>query len=97
MKNRKPVSKLFDGYTPWAGFDEMFESDGSVRPCCSSLLRAFQGLSQKDFEERKASSDMYFLRQGITFNVYHDEKGTERIFPFDMLPRIIPAMFRKQI
>ena len=90
-ENRKPVSKLFDGYTPWAGFDEMFESDGSVRPCCSSLLRAFQGLSQKDFEERKASSDMYFLRQGITFNVYHDEKGTERIFPFDPVPRVLTA------
>lgn len=36
----------------------------------------FEGLTRKEFEERKAASDMYFLRQGITFNVYHDEKGT---------------------
>jgi len=85
------VNTLFTGYTPWAGYDEMFESDGTVRPCCRPLHDVFQGLTQKEFEERKAASDMYFLRQGITFNVYHDEKGTERIFPFDPVPRVLTA------
>lgn len=69
----------------------MFESDGSVRPYCESLLRVFEGLSQKEFEEKKAASDSYFLRQGITFNVYHDDKGMERIFPFDPVPRVLTS------
>jgi uncharacterized circularly permuted ATP-grasp superfamily protein len=85
------VKSLFNGYQPWAGFDEMFESDGSVRPYCESLLRVFEGLSQKEFEEKKAASDSYFLRQGITFNVYHDDKGMERIFPFDPVPRVLTS------
>lgn len=69
----------------------MFDSDGKVRPYCSALLEVFQDLTQQEFEEKKAACDLYFLRQGITFNVYHDEKGTERIFPFDPVPRVIPA------
>ncbi|MEN9992165.1 MAG: hypothetical protein RLZZ224_1867, partial [Verrucomicrobiota bacterium] len=85
------VNTLFDGYAPWSGYDEMFEKDGSVRSCCQSLKNVFDGLSQKEFEERKAASDLYFLRQGITFNVYHDDKGTERIFPFDPVPRVLTA------
>ncbi|NBV22406.1 MAG: circularly permuted type 2 ATP-grasp protein [Proteobacteria bacterium] len=42
-------------------------------------------------EHKRRSLDVAFLRQGITFNVYGDSAGTEKIFPFDMLPRIIPA------
>ena len=53
--------------------------------------RRFAGIEQKDFLARKASSELYFLRQGITFNVYHDDRGTERIFPFDPVPRVMAA------
>jgi len=42
-------------------------------------------------EEKRLAADLAFLRQGITFNVYGDAQGTERIFPFDLVPRIIPA------
>jgi uncharacterized circularly permuted ATP-grasp superfamily protein len=86
------VTDLFQTYQPFGGFDEMFEADGSVRAHCAPLLEAFRAMGKNgDFLERKAASELYFLRQGITFNVYHDQRGAERIFPFDPVPRVIPA------
>ncbi|MGL5016716.1 MAG: circularly permuted type 2 ATP-grasp protein, partial [Luteolibacter sp.] len=75
--------EMFKGYDPGKFYDEMFCEDGSVRPHCAPLLQKFGMIDQKDFLTRKANSELYFLRQGITFNVYHDDRGTERIFPFD--------------
>ena len=82
---------MFDRYDPGKFYDEMFSQDGSVRPYGDALFERFSRLEHKDFLARKANSELYFLRQGITFNVYHDEQGTERIFPFDPVPRVIPA------
>lgn len=82
---------IFEGYDPGVFHDEMFSSSGEVRPYCAPLLNRFDGLSEREFLDRKAASELYFVRQGITFNVYHDNRGTERIFPFDPVPRVIPA------
>jgi uncharacterized circularly permuted ATP-grasp superfamily protein len=82
---------MFEGYQPEAFFDEMFFPDGTVRPHCAPLLERMSGLDQADFEARKATCELYFLKQGVTFNVYHDSRGSERIFPFDPVPRVIPA------
>ena len=83
--------KMFEGYDPGKFYDEMFGADGAVRGHCAPLLRKFGKLDERDFLARKANSELYFLRQGITFNVYHDDRGTERIFPFDPIPRVMPA------
>jgi uncharacterized circularly permuted ATP-grasp superfamily protein len=83
--------EMFKGYDPGKFYDEMFGANGAVRGHCEPLLRKFSQLEQKDFLTRKANSELYFLRQGITFNVYHDDRGTERIFPFDPVPRVMPA------
>jgi uncharacterized circularly permuted ATP-grasp superfamily protein len=82
---------MFEGYDPGEFYDEMFEPDAAARGHCAPLFERFGGLKEKDFLARKAATELYFLRQGITFNVYHDERGTERIFPFDPVPRVIPA------
>ena len=82
---------MFENYDPKGFHDEMFGEDGAVRPHCAPLLERFGGIDRKDFLARKANSELYFLRQGITFNVYHDERGTERIFPFDPVPRVMAA------
>jgi len=50
----------------------------------------FKDLSLEDFNLKKLQGDQAFLRQGITFTVYGDPEQTERIFPFDLIPRIIP-------
>ncbi|MFM2199738.1 MAG: hypothetical protein RLZZ505_3170 [Verrucomicrobiota bacterium] len=82
---------MFEGYTADKFYDEMFFPDGKVRSHCEPLHRKFQQLGNKEFLSRKATSELYFMRQGITFNVYHDNRGSERIFPFDPVPRVIPA------
>jgi uncharacterized circularly permuted ATP-grasp superfamily protein len=82
---------LLDSYQPEHFFDEMFEAPGKVRPHYEALFQRFQQLDREEFEQRRSAVDAAFLRQGITFTVYSDEQGTERIFPFDLMPRIIPA------
>ncbi|TAG10539.1 MAG: circularly permuted type 2 ATP-grasp protein [Verrucomicrobia bacterium] len=83
--------QMFSDYQADGFFDEMFHPDGTVRSHCAALLQNFCQLDSNDFLTQKANSELYFLRQGITFNVYHDSKGTERIFPFDPIPRVMPA------
>ncbi len=85
------LSLMFKGYSSDKFYDEMFAPDGTVRDYCDPLLSKFNCFETDDFLSRKATSELYFMRQGITFNVYHDKKGTERIFPFDPVPRVIPA------
>jgi hypothetical protein len=55
------------------------------------FLGAIQPLKRDEFDQKRQAVDLAFLRQGITFNVYGDQAGAERIFPFDLIPRIIPA------
>ncbi|MEM9953207.1 MAG: circularly permuted type 2 ATP-grasp protein [Chloroflexota bacterium] len=62
-----------------------------ARPQYRSLIDRLVQFSIDDLAQRQATSDITFLNQGITFTVYGDEKGTERTFPFDLLPRIITA------
>ena len=47
-------------------------------------------MAPNQFEERRKLADLSFLIQGITFTVYSDGRGTERLFPFDLIPRILP-------
>jgi uncharacterized circularly permuted ATP-grasp superfamily protein len=82
---------LFDKYDPEEFYDEMFSATGRVRPHYRQLWQRLQRLNPREFDRRREATDASFLRQGITFTVYSDERGTERIFPFDLIPRIIPA------
>jgi uncharacterized circularly permuted ATP-grasp superfamily protein len=85
-----PHGELFSRYDPGAGYDEMF--DGSIaREHCRALVEDLQASSPTDLSLRQVEADKAFLTQGITFTVYGDAQGTERIFPFDLLPRIITA------
>lgn len=81
----------FENYTTDGFFDEMFEAPGKVRPHYQMLAERFDRLSDEDFEEKRQAVDLSFLRAGVTFTVYSDNQGTERIMPFDLIPRVIPA------
>src|SRR5271170_1971129 len=70
-------------------FDEMFAGNGEIRPQYQELLDALTSIPRDELQRRKRSADVSFLMQGITFTVYGREEGTERIFPYDLLPRII--------
>jgi uncharacterized circularly permuted ATP-grasp superfamily protein len=84
------MGNLFQGYEPETFFDEMFESTGSVRTHYERLLIRYTGMSSEEFQKKRDLADNAFLTQGVTFTVYNDQEGTERIFPFDLIPRIIP-------
>ena len=72
-------------------YDEMFGREGGVLPHYEKLRSAFSRLPAEEFAAKRHTVDLAFLRQGVTFNVYGDSRGAERIFPFDLMPRIIPA------
>ena len=72
-------------------FDEMVAADGTVRPHYARFRELFQSLTPQEFDLKRQAVDLAFMRQGVTFNVYGDSAGAEKIFPFDLLPRIIPA------
>ncbi len=72
-------------------FDEMFAGDGEIRPQYRELLETLTSIPRDELQRRKRSADVSFLTQGITFTVYGREEGTERIFPYDLLPRVITS------
>src|SRR6195952_5045579 len=72
-------------------FDEMFSGRSELHPHYQPLLDHFSTLPPQEIQRRKQAADLSFLNQGITFTVYGQEEGTERIFPYDMLPRIVTA------
>src|SRR5271167_67486 len=82
---------MLNEYKVSGGFDEMLDEQTGVRPHYRKFHKAFDRLSPNEFDGKREAIDTAFLRQGITFNVYGAAQGAEKIFPFDLLPRIIPA------
>src|SRR5439155_600475 len=89
--SKTSVLTLEGRYEPGAFFDEMFEAPGLPRPHYRALADQLAALSVEEFEERRHAVDVSFLNQGIGFTVYGQEEGLERIFPFDLIPRVIPG------
>jgi uncharacterized circularly permuted ATP-grasp superfamily protein len=81
----------FTAYDTAGFFDEMFEADGHPRPGAALLVQRIQGLPGGELLQRQRAAEQALLQMGITFNVYGDAAGTERIFPFDVIPRIVEA------
>src|SRR6476646_6887365 len=71
--------------------DEMFDETGTARPEARLLLETIQALEDGELQRCQRAAEQLLLQMGITFNVYGDSAGTERIFPFDLIPRIVPA------
>jgi uncharacterized circularly permuted ATP-grasp superfamily protein len=81
----------FSEYDTQGFYDEMFEANGKPRPHAGLLLETVESLSDGHLLRYKHAAERLLLQMGITFNVYGDTAGTERIFPFDLIPRIIGA------
>src|SRR6476661_8058871 len=82
---------LFNQYQTENFFDEMFAADGVARPHYRSVGDAFREVTAGEFSNKQAAVEAAFMRGGVTFTVYNDSQGTERIFPFDCVPRVISA------
>ena len=81
----------FEEYSTDGFYDEMFAPDGSARPAAQMLVERIEGFPEGELTRRQIAAEYALLRMGITFNVYADEQGVEKIFPFDLIPRIIDA------
>src|SRR6266850_941143 len=72
-------------------FDEAFDRNGAARQHYRPLVSILESFTQGEIERRERLQKLSLMDQGITFTVYGEKEGTERIFPFDFVPRVIPA------
>jgi uncharacterized circularly permuted ATP-grasp superfamily protein len=91
------VIEFFANYDTGEFYDEMFAAPGLARAHYERLLQRFTELTKDEFDRKRELAALTLLRQGVTFTVYSDAQGTERIFPFDLIPRIISAEEWKKI
>src|ERR671916_195107 len=82
---------FFSEYSLAQGYDEMFTPEMTPRPAYELLLQRLQELSPEELAHRQLAADQTFLDRGITFTVYGHGDATEKIFPYDVLPRIVSA------
>ena len=85
------ASGPFANYLLDSAFDEMFDGSRHPRKHYRPLYELLLGLPSEEMRRKKQAADVSFLHQGITFTVYGRDEGTERIFPHDLLPRIITS------
>jgi uncharacterized circularly permuted ATP-grasp superfamily protein len=78
-------------YDPGHFYDELFDAPGSPRKEVIPLVDRINSLSIEEIQRRQQAAQVALFKMGVTFNVYSDNQGTEKIFPFDILPRTIAA------
>jgi uncharacterized circularly permuted ATP-grasp superfamily protein len=76
-------------YRPRDGYDEMFRDDGRPRPRMEMVVQRLQSLAEGDLIRHQKSAESMLRNLGITFAVYGHQDGTEKVWPFDILPRAI--------
>ncbi|HUK39809.1 MAG TPA: circularly permuted type 2 ATP-grasp protein [Candidatus Acidoferrales bacterium] len=81
----------FASYDTAEFYDEMLLPDGCARPGSSLLKEKIEALADGELLQRQEAAERLLLQSGITFNVYGDTAATEKIFPFDIIPRIVEA------
>ena len=86
-----PGGGLLDNYDASRAYDEVFEPDGSVRSAYARIVERFSELGVTELRRLEKLVAEEFRRQGITFTVYSEDAGTERIWPMDIFPRLIAA------
>src|SRR5687767_8935861 len=91
MLQDQSASAIFARYTLGHAYDEMFAAPGSHRPHYAGIHERLCGLPMELWRERQRAADVAFVTQGITFTVYGQADGVERIFPFDLLPRLVTS------
>ncbi|AEI46674.1 circularly permuted type 2 ATP-grasp protein [Runella slithyformis] len=79
----------FKNYDTEKFYDEMFSSDGRIRPGCEAFKQRVEQLTQNELMNRQHTAERALMSMGITFNVYSEGEGTERIMPLDIIPRVV--------
>ncbi len=79
----------FSAYQTEGFYDELFDEHGSPRPGARLLVKKIESLARESLLTKQQAAETMLLQLGITFAVYGNEEGSEKIFPFDVLPRIV--------
>jgi uncharacterized circularly permuted ATP-grasp superfamily protein len=92
----KPTSEAFGHYSPPPDtFDEYFRADDTLQPAIDKVLYGLGSLEPDGLERKRVLADSSFVQGGVTFSVYSDSRGVEKIFPFDLMPRPVdPASWK---
>lgn len=80
-----------DDYEPGNFYDELFLTAGQPRPEAVPLINRINSLTIAELQRRQQAAQIALFKMGVTFNVYSDNEGTERIFPFDIIPRVLSS------
>jgi uncharacterized circularly permuted ATP-grasp superfamily protein len=92
MIDLHPTVLLFSQYQlHGSAWDEMFQGQSLPHGSCQVLADCLGRLGKSEFLQRRTTADRVFFNQGITFSVYSDRRGVEKIFPFDLIPRPVAA------
>ena len=91
------VNPLDAGYETNGFYDEMLASSGRPRPGYRRLYEELNRLGPRELARRHELAIQMFRNHGITFAVYPDAQGTEKVFPFDIIPRVISAQTWKRL
>lgn len=85
------MSLNFSSYDTESFFDELIQPDGSPRQGAAVLVERLKALPDDDIVARQKAAEAAMYNMGITFTVYGNDEGTEKIFPFDIVPRVVEA------
>jgi uncharacterized circularly permuted ATP-grasp superfamily protein len=87
-----PRTGLFTSYQPLEGsYDELVAADGAPRPHTRRVHNVLNALPAREFSRYQSLAELSLYNQGVTFSVYSDNRGTEKIFPICLVPRVIGA------
>ena len=78
-------------------FDELVDEHGRPRPDAEALVKLIDNMPQGELTRRQEAIERALYQMGITFTVYSDDAGTEKIMPFDVVPRIVSAVLWRHV
>ncbi|MFH1216321.1 MAG: circularly permuted type 2 ATP-grasp protein [Pseudomonadota bacterium] len=87
----------FSAYQTEGFYDELFDENNCPRIGAQLLVQKIESLSSESLMTKQQAAEIMLLQMGITFAVYGDDEGSEKIFPFDVLPRIVDGSEWTQI
>ncbi len=91
LGSRSLAQPTFEHYQTEGFYDEAIDLEGNARRPSALLIRKIDELPAGELIRRQEAAERILFRMGITFNVYGDTQGTEKIFPFDIIPRTVSA------
>ena len=78
-------------YEPNGFFDEMLRAPGAPRDVVRAITDYLQSLSTEEIRSRQQAAEAAIVEMGITFTVYSEGSNIDRAWPFDIIPRVVPA------